>query len=81
MFAAIGSNGFYVYGCFNLVMLIPVIYDFCPETSRRALESVDLVFQSNSVLNWNMERTYKELLLERGREFSDSEKGRVEMLE
>ena len=29
----------------------------------------------------NTERTYKELLLERGHEFGDSEKGRVEMLE
>lgn len=54
-FVAIGSNGFYVNGCFNLVVLIPVIHVFCPEKS-------------------NTERMYKELLLERGREFGDSEK-------
>jgi len=53
IFDAIQSNGCYVSG----ILLIPIIYVLNPETSRRTLESMNLLFQSDSVFAWNLKKT------------------------
>jgi hypothetical protein len=52
-------------------VLIPVIWAFYPETSRRTLESIDLLFVSESPFNGKMEEGYRMLsaeALESGKE-------------
>jgi len=60
MFDAIGSNGFYLYEGFNL-MLIPIIRAFYSEISRRRLESTKELFVSESPFSWGMEETHERL--------------------
>ena len=47
-------------------MLMPVIWSFYPETSRRTLESIDLLFVSESPFNRKMEGSYRKLSEEVG---------------
>lgn len=49
MLANIGWWSFIFFGCMNFVVM-PIIHLFYPETARRTLEEVDLLFASDSLL-------------------------------
>jgi sugar porter (SP) family MFS transporter len=49
MLANIGWWSFIFFGCMNFVVM-PIIHFFYPETARRSLEEVDLLFASDSLL-------------------------------
>ena len=56
-------------------VLIPVIWTFYPETSRRTFESIDLLFVSKCPFHWKMEKSYRMLsaeALESGKEVERS---------
>ncbi|BFZ64125.1 hypothetical protein YB2330_005264 [Saitoella coloradoensis] len=57
MFAGIGEKTFYVFGA-AMFAWIPVIYVFFPETAKRSLESVDMLFASKSPFTWDEEKEY-----------------------
>lgn len=63
MVASIGYKTFYIFGALNYVSLI-VVYCFFPETAGRSLESIDLLFRSNSWFVWNNEKDYRRLKAE-----------------
>jgi hypothetical protein len=61
--ASIGYKTFYIFGVLNYVSLI-IVYCFFPETAGRSLESIDLLFRSNSWFVWNNEKDFKRLKAE-----------------
>ncbi|PVH72316.1 general substrate transporter [Cadophora sp. DSE1049] len=44
-FANIGYKYYIVFACTNLLLLLPIIYFFLPETQQRSLEDMDTVFR------------------------------------
>ena len=58
MFAGINEKTYYVFGA-ALLIYIPIIYTFFPETAGRTLEEIDFLFASNSMLTWNEEREFE----------------------
>ena len=56
----IGYKTFYIFGVLNYVC-IAIVYCFFPETAGRSLESIDLLFRSNSWFVWNNEIDYARL--------------------
>ncbi|EAQ93897.1 hypothetical protein CHGG_02132 [Chaetomium globosum CBS 148.51] len=63
MFAGIGENTFHVFGAAMLVY-IPIIYCFFPETAGRTLEAMDFLFASKSPLTWHEEAEFKKRIAE-----------------
>jgi hypothetical protein len=59
----LGYRTFYIFGALNYVW-IAVVYCFFPETAGRSLESIDLLFRSNSWFVWNNEKDYVRLSAE-----------------
>ena len=49
MLAHIGWWSFIFFGCMNFVVM-PIIHFFYPETARRSLEEIDLIFANDSLL-------------------------------
>jgi MFS family permease len=58
--AKLGYQTFYIFGALNYVWIV-VVYCFFPETAGRSLESIDLLFRSNSWFVWKNERDYARL--------------------
>jgi MFS family permease len=71
MFASLKSRTYFLFAALNLIW-IPVVFLFCPETSDRSLESIEMMFTSESPFFWNMEKAYAEkrdvMALKGGRE-------------
>ncbi|KAK0716623.1 general substrate transporter [Apiosordaria backusii] len=63
MFAGIGEKTFYVFGAAMLVY-IPIIYCFFPETAGRTLEAIDFLFASKSPFTWDEEAEFKKRIAE-----------------
>jgi hypothetical protein len=59
----LGYQTFYIFGALNYVW-IAVVYCFFPETAGRSLESIDLLFRSNSWLVWENEKDFVRLSAE-----------------
>jgi MFS family permease len=59
----LGYQTFYIFGVLNYVWVV-VIYCFFPETAGRSLESIDLLFRSNSWFVWNNEKEFVRLQAE-----------------
>ncbi|KAF4547429.1 Sugar (and other) transporter-like protein 27 [Elsinoe fawcettii] len=57
MFAGIEEKTFYVFGA-AMLLYIPIIYAFFPETSGRTLEAIDFLFASKSPFTWNEEKEF-----------------------
>ncbi|KAI9809717.1 MAG: hypothetical protein M1825_000150 [Sarcosagium campestre] len=60
MFSRIHEKTFYVFGACN-ALTIPVVWALYPESSQRTLEEMDLLFASDSIWNWDAEKTYARL--------------------
>jgi hypothetical protein len=57
MFAGIQEKTFYVFGTAMLVY-IPIIYCFFPETAGRTLEQIDFLFASKRPFVWDEEEEF-----------------------
>ena len=60
MFEKIQEKTFYVFGATNAIA-IPMVWALYPESARRTLEEMDLLFASPSWWNWDAEKTYARL--------------------
>ena len=60
MFEKINEKTFYVFGATNAIS-IPIVWALYPESARRTLEEMDLLFASPSWWNWDAEKTYARL--------------------
>lgn len=58
MFASIDEKTYYVFGSL-LLIYIPIIYTFFPETAGRTLEEIDFLFASKSLFTWNEEKEFR----------------------
>ena len=58
MFAGIQEKTYYVFGAAMLIY-IPLVYCFLPETAGRTLESIDMLFCSKSAFVWEEEKEFK----------------------
>ncbi|KAF4981125.1 hypothetical protein F66182_17181, partial [Fusarium sp. NRRL 66182] len=72
----LGYKTFYIFGVANYVW-IAVIFCFFPETAGRSLESIDLLFRSNSWFVWRNEKDYERMV----REHEESVAKGLKMLE
>jgi MFS family permease len=72
----LGYKTFYIFGVANYLWIV-VIYCFFPETAGRSLESIYLLFRSNSWFVWRNEKDYERL----AREHEASVARGVELLE
>ena len=79
MFSALGWKTLIVFGAFNFCSL-PLVYLFFPETRGRSLESINLLFSSNSPLVSQNEREYQRLLDEAGGNVAVAERRLMEDL-
>ncbi|RLL97681.1 hypothetical protein CFD26_107325 [Aspergillus turcosus] len=61
--AKLGYQTFYIFGALNYLWVV-VVYCFFPETAGRSLESIDLLFHSNSWFVWQNEKDYLRLVAE-----------------
>ena len=61
--ARLGYKIFYIFGVLNYVW-IGIVWLFFPETSKRSLESIDLLFRSNSWFVWRNEREFAERFIQ-----------------
>lgn len=59
MFGKLENRTYFLFAGLNLLW-IPIVFLFYPETAGRSLESIEVMFSSNSLLNRNMERTYRD---------------------
>ena len=82
MFAGINEKTYYVFGA-ALLIYIPVIYTFFPETAGRTLEEIDFLFASKSMFTWNEEKEFEKrkaqfhMQMQNGKPILDNEKGAV----
>jgi sugar porter (SP) family MFS transporter len=60
MFSAIGEKTLYIFGIAN-VLSLPMVWALYPESNQRTLEEMDLLFASDSIWNWEAERTFAKL--------------------
>ncbi|KAK8200720.1 hypothetical protein M8818_006035 [Zalaria obscura] len=60
MFESISGYGFFIFAGLNLVFFC-LVYLFLPETSGRSLESINTLFEQNSVFAPVMERRFQKL--------------------
>lgn len=58
MFAGIQEKTYYIFAVLLLVY-IPMVYCFLPETSGRSLEAIDHLFASKSPFTWNEEEEFR----------------------
>jgi MFS family permease len=65
MFKQIGEKTLYIFAACNLIS-IPMVWALYPETNQRTLEEIDLLFASDSIWNWEAEKTFKLLQDEGG---------------
>lgn len=65
MFTNLGEKALYVFGALNFAS-IPVAYCLYPETANHSLESINLLFASNSPFAWDQEREFQQRLMRSG---------------
>jgi MFS family permease len=58
MFNAIGEKTLYIFGASNFIGLA-MVWAFYPESARRTLEEMDMLFASDSWFVWDAEREFK----------------------
>ncbi|KAK3703639.1 hypothetical protein LTR37_014335 [Vermiconidia calcicola] len=58
MFAGIQEKTYYVFGAAMLIY-IPLVYCFLPETAGRTLEDIDHLFASKSPFTWEEEKEFR----------------------
>ena len=58
MFAGINEKTYDVFGA-ALLIYIPIIYTFFPETAGRTLEEIDFLFANKSMVTWNEEEEFE----------------------
>lgn len=58
MFAGIQEKTYYVFAVL-LLIYIPMVYCFLPETAGRSLEAIDHLFASKSPFTWNEEKEFR----------------------
>ncbi|KAH8429901.1 uncharacterized protein LDX57_007573 [Aspergillus melleus] len=63
IFGAIGENTLHVFGAVN-ILSIPIIWAFYPESSRRTLEEIDMLFTSKSPFVWEAESNFAAFMAE-----------------
>lgn len=69
MFASIDEKTYYVFAA--LLLYIPIIYAFFPETASRTLEEIDFLFASKSLFTWNEEKEFRKRKAEFERKIKD----------
>jgi sugar porter (SP) family MFS transporter len=57
IFANIGEKTLYLFGIVNAVCIV-IVWALYPETARRTLEEINLVFASDSIWNWEAEKNF-----------------------
>lgn len=68
MFDTMKSRTYFLFTGLNLLW-IPIVFLFYPETKDRSLESIEMMFTSESPFFWSMEKAYamkKDVLAEKG---------------
>ncbi|CAL5871888.1 uncharacterized protein PFLUO_LOCUS6142 [Penicillium psychrofluorescens] len=63
IFGSIGENTLHVFGAVNLIS-IPIVWALYPESSRRTLEEMDLLFAAKSPWVWAAESNFANLMIE-----------------
>ncbi|KAJ5081538.1 hypothetical protein NUU61_009802 [Penicillium alfredii] len=63
IFGSIGENTLHVFGAVNLIS-IPIVWALYPESSRRTLEEMDLLFAADSPWAWTAESNFRALMVE-----------------
>ena len=58
IFNNLAEKTLYIFGAVNVLSII-VVWAFYPETNQRTLEEMNLVFASDSIWNWEAEKSYK----------------------
>ncbi|KAE8330932.1 general substrate transporter [Aspergillus sergii] len=61
IFGSIGENTLHVFGAVNLIS-IPIVWALYPESSRRTLEEMDLLFAAKSPWVWTAESNFARLI-------------------
>ncbi|KAK3487825.1 general substrate transporter [Neurospora hispaniola] len=59
MFRHLENRTYFLFAGLNLLW-IPIVYLFYPETANRSLESIDVLFSTDSPFHWAMERAYRQ---------------------
>ncbi|KIW06995.1 uncharacterized protein PV09_02651 [Verruconis gallopava] len=57
---AVNEKTLYVFGAVNIIA-IPIVWALYPESNQRTLEEMDMLFASDSIWNWEAEKTFKML--------------------
>lgn len=74
MFAGINEKTYCVFGA-ALLVYIPIIYTFFPETAGRTLEEIDFLFASDTLFTWNEEKEFWKRKAELERQIQDEKPG------
>ena len=64
-FEHIGEKTYYLFGIAN-ALSIPFVWALYPETARRPLEHIDLLFSCDSPFVWVAEKNFERIKAERG---------------
>ncbi len=77
MFSSIEEKTYYVFGAL-LLIYIPIIYAFFPETAGRTLEEIDFLFASKSLFTWQEEKEFRKRKTEFERRIRDEKPGQFD---
>lgn len=60
IFVKLNEKTLYIFGAVNFLSII-IVWALYPESNQRTLEEMDLVFASDSIWNWEAEKTFARL--------------------
>ena len=60
IFNRLNEKTLYIFGGVNFLSIL-IVWALYPESNQRTLEEMDLVFASDSIWNWEAEKTFAEL--------------------
>lgn len=58
IFEKLNEKTLYIFGAVNALSIV-VVWALYPETNQRTLEEMNLVFASDSIWNWDAEKSYR----------------------
>lgn len=60
IFARLNEKTLYIFGAVNALSLV-VVWALYPETNQRTLEEIDIIFECDSIWNWNAEKRFAQM--------------------
>lgn len=63
IFEKLNEKTLYIFGGVNFLSIL-IVWALYPESNQRTLEEMDLVFASDSIWNWDAEKTFAKLKAE-----------------